>query len=127
MKKYFILSFLSLAVLGACDKIEPDNDKLIVEAKTAIAAELADPATAQFRAVRVAQKSEDRINGIVCGEILGEFEDGPQGRYRTFIYAKLAEFAGIDAVAAKGTEMSPEAAAYKTQFDDIWESSCKAS
>jgi hypothetical protein len=125
MKKVIPL-IVSLALLGACGKFELDDGKLMAEAKTAISAELADPATAQFRSVRVAPKTEYRINGTVCGEILGKFDSGPQGKYRTFIYVKTAEFAGIDAAAMPGEEMLPETAEYKRQYDDIWKDSCAA-
>jgi hypothetical protein len=121
-----ILTIASLLLLSACGKFEPDNDKLIAEAKSAIAAELSDPASAQFRSVRVASKDEDRLNGTICGEILGKFNDEPQGEYRTFIYAKLAGLASIEAVTAKGEEMSAEAAEFKKQYDEIWKSACAA-
>jgi hypothetical protein len=116
-----------MAMFSACGKFEPDDNKLIAEAKSAIAAELSDPASAQFRLVRVASKDEDRINGTVCGEILGKFNDGLQGEYRTFIYAKLADLVSIDEVPAKGEEMSPEAAVFKEQYDEVWSSACTAS
>ena len=124
--KHNITLLLLLALLSACEKFEPDDGKLMVEAKSAIAAKLSDPASAQFHSVRVAPNGEDRINGTVCGEVLGKFEDGQQGKYRTFIYVKTAEFAGIDEVVAQGEEMLPEVADYKKQYDEIWKSACVA-
>jgi hypothetical protein len=125
MKKVIPL-IVSLALLGACGKFEPDDGKLITEAKAAIVAELADPASAQFRSVRAAPEAKDRLNGTVCGEILGKFDYGQQGKYRTFIYVKTAEFAGIAVAAVPGEEMLPETAEYKRQYDDIWKNSCAA-
>jgi hypothetical protein len=123
MKALFIL-FAPLSLLGACESFEIDDKKLITEAQAAIAKELADPASAQFKSVHVPSLAESRVNGLVCGEILGQFKNGRQGAYRTFIYAKLAGFAGIDEVAVQGKDMLPEAADYKKHYDEMWESSC---
>jgi hypothetical protein len=124
MRVEFSLLHLLVMGLAGCAGVELDENALMTEAKTAIAAELADPATAQFRLVRIPAKEEARINGVVCGEILGQFEGGPQGVYRTFIYSKRAEFAGIDELWADDVEVSPEARDYKRHYDVLWRSTC---
>jgi hypothetical protein len=116
----------SLALLGGCDKVEFDDDKLMTDAKAAIAKELADPASAKFKSARIDQRAENRINGIVCGEILGKFDSGKQGDYRQFIYVKSVGFAGIAPSPKDGEGVPPETTAYQNDFDDMWQTSCPA-
>jgi hypothetical protein len=121
-----ILALLAvvLVLLPSCNAVEPDDGKLIAEAKAVIAKELSDPEKAKFKNVYVAPGGEQRINGIVCGEVLGTFKSGKQGDYRVFVYAKLADFAGIEELPAPGEEVLPEAKAYQAQFDALWVSNC---
>jgi hypothetical protein len=115
---------MPLMLLGGCDKIELDNDKLIAEAKSAIAKELADPASAQFKSVHVPSEAENRLNSVVCGEVLGKFKSGKQGDSRVFVYAKSAGFAGIEELPAEGETPLPGAIEYQKAFTEIWQSSC---
>jgi hypothetical protein len=112
------------ASLAGCSGFESDDKALIAEAKIALASELADPTSAQFQSVRVPEASEDRINGIVCGQIVGQFKDGVQGQPRRFLFSKLAEFAGIEDRPLPGEAAIPEGAAYQKQFDELWQESC---
>jgi hypothetical protein len=113
-----------LASLVACNRVEFDDEKLIIEAKAAIAQELAEPTGVKFKHVHAPSAGEQRINGVVCGEVLGTFKSGKQGEYRVFVYAKLAGFSGIEEMPEAGEVILPEAKAYQVQFDALWVDFC---
>nr|WP_249434167.1 hypothetical protein [Enterobacter cloacae] len=71
-------------VLAGC---KPGEEKAISLAKSEVAANLKDPASAQFRNVKVAKMmdaDEGRVSAIVCGEINGKNGFGAYAGFHPF-------------------------------------------
>nr|WP_257625387.1 hypothetical protein [Enterobacter cloacae] len=71
-------------VLAGC---KPGEEKAISLAKSEVAANLKDPASAQFRNVKVAKMmdaDEGRVFAIVCGEINGKNGFGAYAGFHPF-------------------------------------------
>lgn len=68
-----LLALGALATLGACHSAEK-------AAQQAATRELVDPASAQFRAMRINHE------GVVCGEVNGRGRAGAMTGFRRFIY-----------------------------------------
>ncbi|MBA4094679.1 MAG: hypothetical protein C0489_11405 [Candidatus Accumulibacter sp.] len=68
-----LLILAALGALGACNSAEK-------AAKQAATRELADPASAAFRAIRINHE------GVVCGEVNGRGRTGAMTGFRRFLY-----------------------------------------
>jgi len=68
-----LLVLAALAALAGCHSAEK-------AAKQAAAAELADPASAEFRGLRINHE------GVVCGEVNGRDRSGAMTGFRRFLY-----------------------------------------
>ncbi|ADF60901.1 MULTISPECIES: hypothetical protein [Enterobacter cloacae complex] len=83
MKKILLALAIPL-VLAGC---KPGEEKAISLAKSEVAANLKDPASAQFRNVKVAKMmdaDEGRVFAIVCGEINGKNGFGAYAGFHPF-------------------------------------------
>lgn len=70
--------FISVVVLGACDKVPGTDANKIREAQEAATKDLIDPFSAQFRNVRVAR-------GGVCGEVNAKNRMGAYVGFTRFV------------------------------------------
>ena len=68
--------------LSACQWVPGTKDHLIDQAKKSVAAELRDPASAQFRAVKAVRQEDGSI--AVCGEVNGRNAFGGYAGYSQF-------------------------------------------
>ncbi|MCA6195379.1 hypothetical protein KD741_07525 [Escherichia coli] len=83
MKKILLALAIPL-VLAGC---KPGEEKAISLAKSEVAANLKDPASAQFRNVKVAKMTDaddGRIIAVVCGEINGKNGFGAYAGFHPF-------------------------------------------
>ncbi|HFZ0817367.1 TPA: lipoprotein [Enterobacter cloacae] len=83
MKKILLALVIPL-VLAGC---KPGEEKAISLAKSEVAANLKDPASAQFRNVKVAKMMDadhGRVFAIVCGEINGKNGFGAYAGFHPF-------------------------------------------
>ena len=83
MKKILLALAIPLVLAGCM----PGEEKAISLAKSEVAANLKDPASAQFRNVKVAKMmdaDEGRVFAIVCGEINGKNGFGAYAGFHPF-------------------------------------------
>lgn len=83
MKKILLALVIPLALAGC----KPGDEKAISLAKSEVAANLKDPASAQFRNVKVAKKTDaedGRVVAVVCGEINGKNGFGAYAGFHPF-------------------------------------------
>ncbi|EHB5917547.1 hypothetical protein JXB84_001100 [Escherichia coli] len=83
MKKILLALAIPL-VLAGC---KPGEEKAIFLAKSEVAANLKDPASAQFRNVKVSKMSDaedGRVVAVVCGEINGKNGFGAYAGFHPF-------------------------------------------
>lgn len=82
---------LALAIPLALAGCKPGEEKAISLAQSEVAANLKDPASAQFRNVKVAKMTDaddDRVIAVVCGEINGKNGFGAYAGFHPF-YVEL--------------------------------------
>lgn len=82
---------LALAIPLALAGCKPGEEKAISLAQSEVAANLKDPASAQFRNVKVAKMEDaddDRVIAVVCGEINGKNGFGAYAGFHPF-YVEL--------------------------------------
>lgn len=94
MKKLLLALAIPL-VLAGC---KPGEEKAISLAKSEVAANLKDPASAQFRNVKVAKMmdaDEGRVFAIVCGEINGKNGFGAYAGFHPFFVELNMKSKGI--------------------------------
>lgn len=83
MKKILLALVIPLALAGC----KPSDEKAISLAKSEVAANLKDPASAKFRNVKVAKKTDaedGRVVAVVCGEINGKNGFGAYAGFHPF-------------------------------------------
>ncbi len=83
MKKILLALVIPLALAGC----KPGEEKAISLAKSEVAAILKDPASAQFRNVKVVKKTDaedGRVIAVVCGEINGKNGFGAYAGFHPF-------------------------------------------
>lgn len=79
-------------LLAGCGYIPGTDARLIRQAESAIAYQLTDPGSAQFRAERVIAT---RAGPMVCGEVNGKNQMGAYVGFRPFTFAGSAKSAVI--------------------------------
>ncbi|EOZ7525305.1 membrane lipoprotein lipid attachment site-containing protein [Enterobacter quasiroggenkampii] len=94
MKKILLALVIPL-VLAGC---KPGEEKAISLAKSEVAANLKDPASAQFRDVKVAKMTDaedGRVVAVVCGEVNGKNGFGAYAGFHPFFVELNMKSKGI--------------------------------
>lgn len=110
-----------LSILAACSFVE--DRQLVAEAEEKIAAQLKQPDSAEFRSVRVSNDPTSRRIGMVCGEVSSRNGFGELGRYRRFLFGKMAGLAQVE-LDANDTRDSQEVSTNAELFKRQWRQSC---
>ncbi|ELX1420886.1 membrane lipoprotein lipid attachment site-containing protein [Escherichia coli] len=94
MKKILLALVIPLILTGC----KPGDEKAISLAKSEVAANLKDPASAQFRNVKVSKMTDaedGRVVAVVCGEINGKNGFGAYAGFHPFFVELSMKSKGI--------------------------------